>query len=182
VYRWRRRLCRIRIPLPGALWPPGRTAAQLRYGLERKLHDGAAAEISALALELGVLSASIEDAAAEATLASAQRRITHVLDELRQVGAAIYPSVLTSGGLGPGLAAVAERCGLRLRVDLPCAELGEPALSRTCLLVSDYFHTLRPGSVVRVWVRGRRIVRVRITDHQPGDATWREHRAVLRCG
>lgn len=177
-----RRVRRTRTSLPGVLRPPDRDAVRRRYGLERVLHDGPVAEISTLALELGLLSASAKDDCVESKVADLQHRITHILDDLRLVGAAIYPAVLASAGLGAGLAAVAERRGLRLRLDLPCVDLGDHARSRAGLLVCDYFHTLRPGSVVLVRVRGKRIVRVRITDKEPGEVTWREHRAVLRCG
>ncbi|MBK1787793.1 histidine kinase [Prauserella cavernicola] len=167
--------------LPGLLRPPDRTTAFLRYGLERTLHDGAAAETSALALELGMISSAVADRDVEKRLADAQRRVTDILEDLRKVGSMIYPPVLATTGLGPGLHAVAEGRGLRLRLDLPSTELGAEARSRTGLLVADHFQTLRPGSVVRVRVRGRRLVRVRITDQQPGGAMPRERRAVLRC-
>jgi len=179
MVRWLRRSATRRA---GLLRPPDRSAARLRYGLERALHDGAITDISALALELGVISASAGDSDVAAKLAVAQRRVTDILDELRGVGSWIYPPVLASAGLGPGLRAVAERRGLRLLLDLPRDELGAEARSRAGLLVADHFHTLRPGSVVRVRVRGRRIVRVSITDQRPGGSARRAHRAVLRCG
>lgn len=168
--------------LPGLLRSPGRADVRQRYGLERTLHDGAVADISALALELGVISAAVDDTRVEERLAAAQTRVSDIIDDLRRVGALIYPRVLATAGLGPGLLAVAERRGLRLLLDLPPGELGAEARSRAGLLVADHFHTLRPGSVVRVRVRGRRFVRVTITDQEPGCATRREHRAVLRCG
>jgi len=179
VVRWFRRAG---TSLPGLLRPPCPATARQRHRLERILHDGAVAEISALALELGMLSADVDDTGVEVRIAAAQRRVTHILEDLRRVGSAIYPPVLATAGLGPGLRAVAERQGLRLLLDLPRGELGAEARSRAGLLVADHFHTLRPGSVVRVRVRGRRVVRVSITDHQPGGSARREHRAVLRCG
>ncbi|MER7015237.1 hypothetical protein ABT324_27720 [Saccharopolyspora sp. NPDC000359] len=167
--------------LPTSLRPPDRDTVRLRYQLERMLHDGAVAEISALALELGMISGTTCDSGVAAQVAAAQDRVTSILDDLRGVGSWIYPPVLASAGLGPGLRAVAERLDLRLLLDLPRTELGGSARSRTGLLITDHFHTLRPGSVVRVRVRGRRIVRVSITDQQPGGVARRAHRAVLRC-
>ncbi len=165
--RWFRRF------LPGWLRPPDRTAVRLRYGLERSLHDGAVTEMSALALALGM----IDDARVQAV----RGRVTHILDDLRQIGSVIYPPVLASAGLEPGLRAVAERRGLRLVLDLPDQELSAEARSRTGLLVADHFHTLPRGSVVRVRVRGRTLLRISITDQEPGSSSRREHRAVLRC-
>jgi hypothetical protein len=137
--------------------------------------------MSALALELGMISATVGDAHVEERIAAAQDRLTGILEDLRHVGTVIYPPVLATAGLGPGLLAVAEHRGLRILLDLPRTELSAEARSRTGLLVADHFHTLRPGSVVRVRVRGRRIVRVTITDREPGTRERREHRAVLRC-
>lgn len=167
--------------LPTPIRPPGRRAVRQRYQLERLLHDGAVAEISALALELGMISDTTPDAEAAARVESARDRVTGILDDLRYVEAMIYPPVLASAGLGPGLRGVAERLDLRLLLDLPRTELGRLARSRTGLLIADHLHTLRPGSVVRVRVRGRRIVRVSITDQLPGGSARRAHRAVLRC-
>jgi signal transduction histidine kinase len=167
--------------LPGVLRPPGRTSVAQRYGLERTLHDGAVADISALALELGMISDAVGEAGVAKRLAAVQSRVTGIVDDLRGVGAVIYPRVLATAGLGAGLRAVAERRGLRLLLDLPSAELDTDARSRAGLLVADHFQTLPRGSVVLVRVRGRRFVRVRITDQQPGCPERHEHRAVLRC-
>jgi signal transduction histidine kinase len=181
VHRLVHRLRRIGASLPGLLRPPGRADVRHRFGLERTLHDGAVADMSALTLELGMISATVGDAHVEERIAAVQDRLTGILEDLRHVGSVIYPRVLATAGLGPGLLAVAEHQGLRLLLDLPRAELGVEARSRTGLLVADHFQTLRPGSVVRVRVRGRRIVRVSITDQEPGAVARREHRAVLRC-
>ncbi|MFI7672983.1 hypothetical protein [Actinophytocola sp. NPDC049390] len=168
--------------LPGLLRPPGRVHVRQRAGLERTLHDGAVADISVLALELGMISATSGDVRVEEKVAAAQERVMAILENLRRVGSMIYPPVLASSGLGPGLRAVAEHQGLRLlRLDLPAGELGAEARSRAGLLIADHFQTLRQGSLVSVRVRGRRLVRVHITDQEPGAAQRREYRALLRC-
>ena len=166
---------------PRILPVPGRDTAELRCDLERTLHNGAAAGLSALALELGLISMSVNDPRLGARIEAAQGMICRVLDDLRRIGAALYPPVLVSAGLGPALRAIAEGRDLRLRLDLPRHDLGAEAHSRTGLLVADHMHTLCPGSVVRVRVRGRRLVRVHIADRQPGRPGVRHHRAVLRC-
>jgi signal transduction histidine kinase len=167
--------------LPGMLHAPGRDAVRLRHDLERTLHDGAAAGMSALALELGLISMSADDPEQGARIEAALDKLSQAIDELRGVGSALYPPVLASAGLEPALRALAERRDLRLRLDLPRRELREEARSRTGLLVADHLHTLRPGSAVRVRIRGVRFVRVHITDQQPGRSRPRHHRAVLRC-
>jgi hypothetical protein len=168
--------------LPRRLRAPGRDAVQLRHDLEKDLHDGAAAGVSALALELGLISLAADDPGLGARLDAAQGLLRGVLEDLRGIGTALYPPVLVSGGLGPALSALAEHRNLRLRLDLPGTELGRETRSRVGLLVADHLHTLCAGSVVRVRVRGRRLVRVHITDKQPGLPRVRHHRAVLRCG
>jgi hypothetical protein len=166
--------------LPHMLHAPDREAARHRFDLERNLHDGAAAGMSALALELGLIAMDVEPVLG-ARFEAAQELLCRAIDELRGIGAALYPPVLVSAGLGPALRALAERRDLRLQLDLPRRDLGAEARSRTGLLVSDHFHTLRPGSTVLVRVRGRRLVRVHITDRQPGRTGLRHHRAVLTC-
>ena len=165
------------LSMPG-LWlrAPDRDVARLRLDLERTIHDGAAADMSALALELGLISMAADDPHTGARIDAALGLVRRAIDDLRGVGAALYPPVLLSAGLGPALRAVAERRDLRLRLDLPRRELGAEASSRTGLLVTDHLRTLRPGSAVRVRVRGRWLVRVRITSQGQ-----RHHRAVLRC-
>lgn len=171
-------LNRFGIRFPGIICAPDRTAVRLRSGLERALHDGAASELSAVALDLGMLAAS-SDAGTESKVDMARSKVTKSLDELRWVGSVIYPSVLASAGLGPALRAVAERRNLKLTLDLPTEELGEEACSRAGLLAADHFQTLPERSAVRVRVRGKRIVRVTITEEHDGQI--RNHRAAFRC-
>lgn len=160
---------------------PGRDTVRMRSDLERALHDGAAAGMSALALELGLISMSATDPRLGAKIDAAQDLLRRAIDDLRVLGTALYPPVLASAGLGPALRAVAEHRDVRLRLDLPRRELGADASSRVGLLVSDHLHTLCQGSAVRVRVRGRRLVRVHIADLRPGWSRLRHHRAVLRC-
>lgn len=160
---------------------PDRDVARMRCDLERILHDGAAADMSALALELGLISMAADDPHTEARISAALATLSRAIDDLRGLGSTLYPPVLVSAGLAPALRSVAERRDLRLRLELPRHELGVEARSRTGLLVADHLRTLRPGSAVRVRVRGRRFLFVHITDLQPGWRVPRHHRAVLRC-
>jgi signal transduction histidine kinase len=168
--------------MPRRLSAPGRDAVRLRHELERVLHDGAAAGMSALALELGLISMAADDPRLGARIDAAQGLLTSVLDDLRGIGTALYPPVLVSAGLEPALRALADHRDLRLRLDLPGHELDTEVRSRVGLLVADHLHTLCTGSTVRVRIRGRRFVRVHIADQQPGRTRPRHHRAVLRCG
>lgn len=167
---------------PRLLAAPGRRAVVLRYDLELALHDSVATGLSALAVELDLLATSTKDPVVEARIDKARGTVFQVVDDLRGLSGTIYPPVLRgSGGLGPALHGVADRRDLRLWLDLPSHDLSEEARTRTGLLVADHLHTLSPGTAVRVRVRGRRLVRVLITESSPGRAGRRQTRAVLRC-
>jgi hypothetical protein len=94
-----------------------------RRGLERRLHDGPALRLSALALRLGVLRAGTPDGAPDG--AEAWRRaldecadeLAAALQELREVARAIYPPLLEEAGLGPALRELVAATGARARVD-----------------------------------------------------------------
>lgn len=167
--------------LPRWLRAPGRGAAECRYELERALHDGPVERLSALAIELDLLSATVGDLALVSRVDVLQETVCSLLEQHRRLGAAIHPPVLADG-LEPTWMSVAERCDLRLRLDLPNHELGAQASTRTGLLVADHLRTLEPGTVVRVRVRGRRFVRVHMTEQRPGSTQRRNSRAVLLCG
>jgi signal transduction histidine kinase len=167
--------------LPRVLRTPGRDATECRDRLERTLHDDVAMGMAALVLKLGVLAQSAGDPRVCAELDAVQHLLCRVIDDLRRIGAAIYPPLLAGSGLEPALRSVAERRDLPLRLDLPRHDLGAEARSRTALFVVDHLHRLGPGTSVTVRVRGRRIVRVRITEERTGRSGRRRHWAVLRC-
>lgn len=145
------------------------------------LHDDVAIGLAALAVKLGAIAESAGNPTITAEFDAARDSLSRVIDYVRDIGAAIYPPVLAYYGLGPVLRSIAERRDLRLRLDLPRRELHADARIRTALLVVDHLHTLCPGTFVKVRVRGRRFVRVRMTETRSGGAGRRERRAVLRC-
>ncbi|MDI2027610.1 hypothetical protein QFW96_03260 [Saccharopolyspora sp. TS4A08] len=167
--------------LPGWLRVPGRGAAEHRFELERALNDGPAAGLSALAVELDLFSAMVGDLRLTSRVEVLRERVYVLIENLRQLGGALHPPVLTEG-LEPACVSVAERYDLRIKLDLPEHDLDAQARMRTGLLVADHLRTLEPGTTVRVRVRGRRVVRVRITEQRPGSSVRRNLRAVLLCG
>ncbi|WP_327002665.1 AAA family ATPase [Dactylosporangium sp. NBC_01737] len=87
------------------------TADQTRRRIERDLHDGAQQRLIVLALQLRAAQADVppqldtlgqqlDQAVAEANSAA---------DELREIAHGIHPAILTEGGLGPALRALARR-------------------------------------------------------------------------
>ncbi|MEV0698011.1 histidine kinase [Saccharopolyspora sp. NPDC050389] len=164
--------------LPGWLRAPGRAAVEYRRELERELHDGPAASLSALAIELGLISATAGHPQLAARIDALRDTVCLLVDRMRLLGATIHPPALAAG-LEPAWLSVAEHCDLRLRLDLPGHDLGTQASARTGLLVADHLRTLESGTTAQVRVRGRKFVRVHITEQRPGSAQRRHFRAML---
>jgi signal transduction histidine kinase len=53
-----------------------------------------------------------------AELSRAADGLTSVLNELRELARAIHPAILTEGGLGPALEALARRCPIAVELDV----------------------------------------------------------------
>jgi signal transduction histidine kinase len=109
-----------------------------RRRIERDLHDGVQQRLVALAVVLGRARRQRDPAAAARLLAQAHQESEDVLVELREVAWRAYPTVLDELGLAEALAAVAERSGipvhLELRVDRP---LPRPVETATYFVVSE---------------------------------------------
>ena len=160
---------------------PGRDDVELRRGLERVLHDEVAIGLSAMVLQLDLLSAvASADTALTTRVGAVRVAVCHVIEDVRRLGGVVYSPVLRGSGLAPALRATAELREVRLRLDLPTYDLGVAAQSRVGLFVTDRLHRLCPGTGVRVRVRGRRFVRVRITEKGPAQRA-RRYWTVASC-
>ncbi len=159
---------------------PQRSTAEYRFELERALHDGPTIGLSALAIELGLISAEAGESPLAARIDAVREEVCRMVEGLRLLGAAVHPPTLVVG-LEPAWASIAEHHRLRLELDLPNQALRAEARSRIGLLVADHLRRLEPGTSVLVRVRGRRFVRVHITE-RPRSVRQRDFRAVLRCG
>ncbi|MET7395706.1 AAA family ATPase [Dactylosporangium sp. NPDC005572] len=92
-------------------------ADQTRRRFERDLHDGAQQRLVALALQLRSAQETMPpEFGAELDLAVAS--VTGALDELREIARGIHPSILTEGGLGPALRALARRSPVPVDLDM----------------------------------------------------------------
>jgi signal transduction histidine kinase len=97
-------------------------ADEARRRIERDLHDGAQLRLATLALRLREAREVVPSGAAElaAKLDSASGGLEDALEELREIARGIHPAVLSEGGLGTALAALARQCpvpvDLRVRV------------------------------------------------------------------
>jgi signal transduction histidine kinase len=95
-------------------------ADETRRRLERDLHDGAQQQLVSLALDLRAAHAAVPPEQAElgAELSRAADGLTSVLNELRELARGIHPAILTEGGLGPALEALARRCPIPVELDV----------------------------------------------------------------
>jgi signal transduction histidine kinase len=82
-----------------------------RRRIERDLHDGAQQRLVSLGLELGSVASDVP-----AELSALRERISHLVtsvagvsDDLQVLSRGIHPAILSKGGLGPALKALARR-------------------------------------------------------------------------
>lgn len=102
-----------------------------RRDLERRLHDGAALRVSALALQLGLLrhrhpagGPELDGRALATAVDELQDGLHLVLQELRDVAGLLYPPLLDEAGLGPALREAVARCPVPVRIDAPGERFG----------------------------------------------------------
>ncbi|MBP2365570.1 sensor histidine kinase [Pseudonocardia parietis] len=145
-------------PPPGGGPAAGWSQWSHRRGLERRLHDGAALRISALALRLGLVRCRLPDDDTELHEAvdGVQDELHAVLQELRGIAAALYPPLLDEAGLGPALREEAGRRGVRVTIDVPDDRFGPAAEG------AAYF------AVVSSFAGGPRAGRIAVTARRDG--------------
>ncbi|MFD0580190.1 AAA family ATPase [Dactylosporangium darangshiense] len=96
------------------------TADLTRRRIERDLHDGAQQRLVALALQLRTAQAAVppELDTLREQLDSAAAGAVAALDELREIARGIHPAILSEGGLGPALRALARRSPIPVHLDI----------------------------------------------------------------
>jgi signal transduction histidine kinase len=111
-----------------------------RRRLERDLHDGAQQRLVSLALELRQVQSEVpaDLAGVRADLDRMAGDLTEALDELRELSRGIHPVILSEGGLGPALRAVARRAGVPVELDVRTAQrFPEPVEVAAYYVVSE---------------------------------------------
>jgi glucose-6-phosphate-specific signal transduction histidine kinase len=151
--------------LPRLLRVPTSETTTFRYELERRLHDEVAVGMSAIAAQLDLVAVASADPDLDDKIGSVRATLCRVVEHVRDVGKSVFPPVLGGTDFSAALTAIADHRDVKLQLDLPSYELHAQARARVGLLVCDHLNTLSPGTVVRVRVRGRRLVRVRITEN-----------------
>jgi signal transduction histidine kinase len=88
--------------------------------IERDLHDGAQAQLVALAIDLGLAQQKLEDdpEAARELLAAAQAGAQTAIAELRELVRGVHPAVLTDRGLEGALAALAAKLPIPVELEV----------------------------------------------------------------
>lgn len=95
-------------------------ADSVRRRLERDLHDGAQQRLLSLGLELRTAEASLRPGCDDVAdqISDIVTGLTGVSDELREISRGIHPAILSKGGLGPALKAVARRSTVPVELDV----------------------------------------------------------------
>jgi signal transduction histidine kinase len=88
--------------------------------IERNLHDGAQAQLVALAIDLGLAQQKLDEnpEAARELIAAAQAGAQTAIAELRELVRGVHPAVLTDRGLEGALAALAARLPIPVELDV----------------------------------------------------------------
>jgi signal transduction histidine kinase len=105
------------------------TFDRARRNIERDLHDGVQQRLVSLALMLRGARNRVPDALPEldTALSQAAEGLAEVLSELQEVSRGIHPAILSQGGLGPAVKALARRSPVPVELDLRAAgRLPEP--------------------------------------------------------
>lgn len=100
-----------------------------RRNIERDLHDGVQQRLVSLALMLRGARNRVPEELPEldAALSQAADGLAEVLSELQEVSRGIHPAILSQGGLGPAVKALARRSPVPVELDLRAAgRLPEP--------------------------------------------------------
>ena len=86
-------------------------ADDARRRFERDLHDGAQQRLVALGLELRAMEAGLPEQACalEEQISTIVDGLTAVSKEIQEISRGIHPAILSNGGLGPALKALARR-------------------------------------------------------------------------
>lgn len=95
-------------------------ADSARRRIERDLHDGAQQRLLSLGLELRAAEVSLRPDADDLAdqLSGIVAGLNLVSDELREISRGIHPAILSKGGLGPALKAVARRSAVPVDLDI----------------------------------------------------------------
>jgi signal transduction histidine kinase len=96
---------------------------QARRLIERDLHDGTQQRLVSLVLDIRATEAGLPGELPEvrAQLDHVADELSRALDDLREVSRGIHPAILSRGGLGPALKALARRSAVPVELEVDVA-------------------------------------------------------------
>ncbi len=98
-----------------------------RRRIERDLHDGAQQRLVAVAMDLGMAKAKLDEQSGvtpevRALVESAHNEARRAITELRDVARGVHPAILEDRGLDAALSSLAARCPVPVRIDVDLPE------------------------------------------------------------
>jgi signal transduction histidine kinase len=111
-----------------------------RRRIERNLHDGAQQRLTALAVRLSLAAEHVPKAPEQvaAFFVQAEADLELAIDELRELGHGVHPSVLTDLGLAPAIRSVVVRSDVPITLEeLPSARLDDVAEATAYYVVAE---------------------------------------------
>jgi len=100
------------------------SADDARRRIERDLHDGAQQRLVSLGLQLRLAQsmAPVELAELNAQLAVAANSVAGIGEELREISRGVHPEILSKGGIGPAIKALARRSAIPVELDVQAGQ------------------------------------------------------------
>jgi len=152
-------------------------ADEARRRIEHDLHDGAQQRLVALALQLRELQATAPPEAGDlvAGLDGVVAGLDGALAELREIACGIHPTVLTEGGLGPAMAALARRCPIPVDLDVRVpgripGQIETAAYYVACEALANAAKHAHAAAATVTVTAGEGVLRVRVHDDGRGGA------------
>jgi PAS domain S-box-containing protein len=153
------------------------SADQTRRRIERDLHDGVQQRLVSLGLDLRAAQAAVPTQlpALGAQLGRVAEGLGEALEELRELSRGIHPAILSEGGLGPALRALARRSAIPVELDVDLeARLAAPVEVAAYYVVAEALTNAAKhahATVVHVGVRANEGgLRVSVGDDGVGGA------------
>jgi signal transduction histidine kinase len=152
-----------------------------RRRVERNLHDGAQQRLLSLTMALKMAHRRIDrsgEAELEELIVEAERQLADALQELRELGRGLHPSVLADEGLAAALDSLSERSPIPVHLSgAPVERLPESAEAAAYYVVSEALANAAKhahASIVDVALRHEDgVVRVEVADDGDGGAVIR---------
>jgi signal transduction histidine kinase len=155
-----------------------------RRRVVRDLHDGAQQRLvhAIVTLKLATEALDADPDEARALVAEALGHVEHGNAELRELAHGILPPVLTNGGLGAGVDALADRLDLPVRVDVSPERFGPEVEANAYFIVAEALtnvvkHAHASVAEVKAYIKDD-VLHVEVRDDGIGSADPQGHGLV----